>query len=190
MRRREFLVSMGASALLVRGANAAIPEQSSSGWRRFEVRARIDVTGVIQGKGPTRLWVPLPLARNTTWQRLVGQQWRGNAMVASMVRDAASGASILSAVFDGDQRQPSLDVTMTVDTRDVAAPVDRIIDRGRVDISRDDLNRYLSPTALIPTDGIVREQALVITRGLRNDHERRPAPSTTGSSSIPSAIPR
>jgi transglutaminase-like putative cysteine protease len=168
MRRRRFLSVLGAAALWP--AAPALRAQRTGGWRTFEVRVRVDVRGVELSKAPTRLWVPLPLARPTNWQRLVGQTWRTNATECAVVRDAGSGSAILAATFS--QAEPSLEATLTLDTQNVAVAFDRPANNAPTDLSADERHRALRPTALIPTDGIVREQALAITRGHRTELAR------------------
>ena len=168
MRRRDFLLS---APVLLHGLSRASAQANPERWRTFEVHVRIDVVGAAQGKGSTRVWVPLPLAGATPWQRLVGQTWAGNATASHLVRDATSGAAMLFATFEPDQRAPSVEVTMTAATRDVAVALNQPAPRTTL-ASREDLARYLKPTALIPTDGIVREHAEAITRGHRSDTAR------------------
>jgi transglutaminase-like putative cysteine protease len=169
MRRRQFLQALGAAA--VWPAPAAV-QPEASGWRTFEVRVRVDVRGVERASAPTRLWVPLPLARETNWQRLVRQTWRTTATESAIVRDPASDATILAATFADATTEPWLEATLEVTTRDVAVAIDRPAPRAPAGVAPGELARYLRPTALIPTDGIIRERAETITRGHRTELSR------------------
>jgi transglutaminase-like putative cysteine protease len=158
--RREFLTL---ALLAPTGVREALARPSS--WRSFE----IDVGLAIQGaRGTTRAWLPLPLARPTDYQKSEETVWTGNASSCRVVRDESSGADILCAEWPDWERRPALELTMRVSTADVHVP----LDEPRSSPAEPDLSRYLEPTALIPTDGIVRETAAQITRGHRSELSR------------------
>ncbi len=137
---------------------------TASVWRTFEIVTTIDL-GV--ATGPSRVWVPLSLARPAAYQRHLGHTISGNATRSQVVRDAASGAQFVSAEWIG-QATPKLAVTIKVATAGHVVRLDRPTAAPRPA----DLARYLKPTALIPIDGIVRETAQTITRGHGTDLSR------------------
>jgi transglutaminase-like putative cysteine protease len=78
-------------------------------------------------------------------------------------------AMVLAAAF-GDSDKPYVEVTTRFSTRDRAVrlegpPTARAEDAGV-------LQKYLAPTELLPTDGIVRDTALKITVGAKNDRDK------------------
>jgi transglutaminase-like putative cysteine protease len=132
-------------------------------WRTFDVRVQVNVLGA---RGPVRLWLPLPLTRQTSYQRDLGSTWQSNGATTTAT-ESAGGAALLMADWTNATDDPSIELIMRMATRDVAVPLDR---------SRpappEDLTPYLRPTALIPTDGIVRDTAAHITRGHQSDLSR------------------
>ena len=137
---------------------------SAAAWRTFEMTTAITLDAVT---GPLRAWVPLPLARPADYQRNLGHTIGGNATTARVARDPLSGAEFVAATWN-NVGAPALSVTMKVATNGHSVRLDRPGGPRRPA----DLARYLKPTALIPTDGIVRDTAAAITRGHRSDLSR------------------
>ena len=153
MDRREFLMAVAAAPLAMRGQ----PEAALR--RTFEITTRIELPGA---RGRTIAWVPLPLSRT---HAVPYQSSSGHGTVISgnqRPRDVhADGAGVTMAEWDARGDTPFFTVTYQVTTTN---------HRVRLDESRPlrpqpvNLDYYLRPTALIPTDGIVRETALAITK--------------------------
>ena len=103
MKRREFLkngIAVGAAAAvggLPRIAAASIGSDGAK-WRTFEVVTRVEVANPT---GPTRVWLPMPLAADTDYQKSLGQSWTGNAGSARVYRDDKYGAAIFYAEWPG-----------------------------------------------------------------------------------------
>lgn len=152
MTRRDFFASVLAVPIMLRDAAS-----QTAGWRTFEITVTVLPAS---GQAPLRAWVPLP--RATPYQRGLGHTIDSNADAARFVRDAASGADMVV----GEWRTPAaprLTVTMRVATTGHSVR----LDRPSTAAPPAGLARYLQPTALIPTDGIVRDTAMTITRGHR-----------------------
>jgi transglutaminase-like putative cysteine protease len=166
MDRRDFLKASAAAA-----AAASLPWRESSaaaGWRSFEVTIRAEVAWP---EGPSRVWLPLPLAEDTGWQRNFGSQWQGNASRAQILRDGKYGAAMLYAEWSAGERTPLIEVTSRFATRD------RAVDASRARASAERLSPaesafYTAATELIPTDGVVRDTALKVVKGARTDVEK------------------
>jgi transglutaminase-like putative cysteine protease len=129
--------------------------------RTFEVSVRVDV---IESPGPTRVWLPLPLTRATPYQRSIAQTWTASTQDVERRQDGP-GPAMLVATWPETATARALTLTMRVATSDR-----RVIATGTpgaVPESRDSLAPYLRPTALIPTDGIVRDTAVGIVKGRR-----------------------
>jgi len=172
MERRAFLKSMGVSAaVLATGfpragwcAEAAAPP----GWRTFEVVTRVDV---VNPSGVCRAWVPLPLMTDTDYQMRLGDSWKGNAAVMRPYRDEKYDAGMLYAEWRDREPAPSVEVVSRFATHD------RIVDLSKPPAnaareSKAAVDRYLAPTKLIPTDGIVLETSREITQGAKTDIEK------------------
>jgi transglutaminase-like putative cysteine protease len=168
MNRRVFLRSTLFSAA---GFAFATPRRARAsgddGWRTFELTTRIDVQNT---SGRTRAWVPTPLTVDTPYQQTLGNTFHANDGFAAFSEDRAFGTGIVRAEWP-EGAEASLVVTSRVRTRDyvvdLASP-----HAARHSVAAAELRRFLEPTPLIPTDGIVKEAAVKITRGSRSELAR------------------
>jgi transglutaminase-like putative cysteine protease len=166
MKRRAFLHTGAAASLLgaMPGfARAAGFDPRPGPWRYFDVTTRIDV---LKPSGVTRAWVPLP-SLNSDFQRVIGNAWSGNAAAIKTASDGKYGAQMVYAEWPADERQPRLAVTSRVATRNRA--VDFAKPDPAIRLRPADARFNTAPTALIPTDGIVRKTALEIVRGEKTE---------------------
>ena len=165
--RRHFLGTSAAAALawpLASTAQARQFDPRPGEWRTFEVTTRVDV---LEQQGPTRVWLPVPSV-DSGWQRSLASAYASNGR-ARMTSDAREGARMVYAEFDASEARPFVEVTSRVQTRNRAAEGPQA-SAGPQDAET--LKYWLRPTALIPTDGIVRSTALAATRGARGDEEK------------------
>src|SRR5215475_757815 len=170
MDRRTFLKA-GATTLATRGfARPFVLGAEANGsarWRTFEVTTRLDI---VQSSGVTRGWVPLPLMPDTDYQKSLGLSWTGNTAVTRVMRDEKYGAGIFYAEWPASEAAPAIEVTTRFATRN------RAVDLGAPGNSAPEdkavLKKYTSGTKFIPTDGIVRKQALEVTKGASTDVEK------------------
>ena len=171
MKRRAFLESAAASTVLalagIREIEGATPtEPTGPGWRTFEVTTRLEIQ---EPSGVTRAWVPLPLMTDTSYQKRLGDTWDGNAAQRRVWRDERYDAGVLFAEWPSTVKAPTLQVVSRFST----------LDRG-VDLTLPapgaargaDLARFLEPTKLLPTDGIVLQTSREITGGKGADVEK------------------
>ena len=151
MNRREFLGSMIVTPLATQAALA------QPARRRFEIVTRIELDGAA---GPSKAWVPLPLpaTHGAPYQSWSGT-WTSGGNVSRSRSIHADGASILAAEWEALEVTPVFEVRYVVETTDHRV---RLARRGVT--PPQNLDYYLRPTSLIPTDGIVKETALAITR--------------------------
>ena len=186
MNRRHFIRSGAIAASLALPAIARATTSSSApvatpaaasalefaptpetGWRRFELTTRVEP---LAGDGATRVWVPLPAMFEADWQRPMGNLWKGNADFMTLVRDS-SGAEMLYAEWAPGSAAPELEVVSRFATRD------RSTDFANPSAERQTLPRaqhalYTRATALLPTDGIVRDTARDIVRDAKSDEDK------------------
>ena len=153
MRRRDFL-----SAALVAPAVLRSTSRTLAASRTFEITTRVE----LDAAGPALAWVPLPLARESSYQREQGHTIEGNPSRRRV--DVVDGAPMVVAEWRGGPT-PVLVVTARVTTMDHRVDLRRPAARTRPA----SLSHYLRPTALIPIDGIVRDTALAITKGQRTE---------------------
>jgi transglutaminase-like putative cysteine protease len=169
MNRRHFLTyagvlpfASGVSRLAQSQTRAFSPALAS--WRTFEVVTKVELIGSGQG---TRAWIPVPNV-SSEWQESIGSKWSGNA--ASMVAydDPATNARMVYAQWPADEAAPKIEVTSRVRTKDRVTAWNAAASPRQ----SDELARSLRPTALIPTDGIVKATAQSATRGKTSDVDK------------------
>ena len=171
MNRRTFLKT--GAALPTAAAVSGLPRfafadaQGGSAWRVFEVTSQIEV---LQPAGATRVWLPVPLTRDTDYFKSLGNSWTAMGGNAAFVQDKKYGAGIVSAEFTDSVAKPALQLVSRFATRDRA--VDLSKPARRVVEDRSVLNLSLESTDLIPTDGIVRDTARSVTKWQWNNVDK------------------
>src|SRR5579862_3963363 len=168
MNRRELLTSagIGTATLAFRGASLLFAE---SGWRTFEIITRVEV---MRPSGPTRVWVPTPLAIEMPFQKRAANTFKADGGTARIVEAKPDALGILVVDFPAGV-QPLVTLTNRVATRDYSVDLGR---RTRSKAVNDrNLDYFLQPTKLIPTDGIVKSTGLKITSGCSSDREKAQA---------------
>ena len=174
MERRTFIkTGLGASAVVALGlaprmVRAAEPPTEANPWRKFEALTRIEVTNP---SGVTRVWAPVPLLTDTDYFKRGGDTWTGNAAVTRSVKDARYDVGLVYAEWPASEKAPVIEITSRFATRDRAVDLDKPPAKP-VREDRAVLARYLEPTLLIPTDGIVLETAQGITQGIASDADK------------------
>jgi len=169
MKRREFLQSAA-----VVSAGLAIPgtkylfaaDAPSTDWRTFEVTTRVEV---LKPSGVTRIWVPAALLNPTPFQRTLSNQFDAPGGAVKVVKDKAESLSYFSAEFPAGS-MPVLTVTSRVETKNIA--VDLSAPGKAPKANKSELQYFLQPSQLIPTDGIVKETADMVTQGAHTDIEK------------------
>lgn len=177
MNRRRFLESVTvASAAFVLPDTRRWMEPgvfASDGWRTFELTTRVDV---LEPSGITRVWVPLPLMIETKYQRPVGNSFKAPGGAARLIADKNRGYGMVAAEWPAgaaSASRPMMTVTSRVQTRDISVDLSTTGPAGPSGRSdRSDMARFLAPSALIPSDGIVLETAQTITRGAKTDLQK------------------
>ncbi len=168
--RRDFLA--GTAALT---AVSALPEPAwaqtafkpaPGAWRTFDVTTRLE----LKPEGAVQAWVPLPSVNEAEWFRSLKNDWRTNAKSAEVKRDAQYGAQFLHVAWDAGEKAPMVEVTSRIQTQDRAIALEASRDAPALSAAERAL--YLAPTALIPTDGIVKDTALKITAGAKSELDK------------------
>lgn len=153
--RRTFLHAAAAAATGALALPAFALERrfapQATGWRTFDVTTRVDMN---LNQGATQAWLPIP-SINSDWQRSLESSFASNGRTRR-VADGQDGAGMLQVAFDAGTPQPFAEITTRVQTRNRATDWKL---RTPVREEAATLAYWLRPTALIPTDGIVRETA-------------------------------
>ncbi|HWC95744.1 MAG TPA: transglutaminase-like domain-containing protein [Candidatus Sulfopaludibacter sp.] len=156
--RRQFLQMAG-----IVPAALAQSLRADSGWRTFEITTRVTV---LKPSGPTRIWAPAALLTQTAYQRTLSNTFLCEGGTARKVESRPESLSMIVAEF-ADGVKPVLTVNSRVATRDWS--VDLSAPGGAKKVSSEELKYCLRSTKLLPTDGIVRDTALEITKGKTSD---------------------
>lgn len=163
MKRRDFL-RLGAAIPLFAAAPRVLAEVGgdASGWRTFELTYEVDVSG---HAGPGRLWLPLPQHAGD-YQRVISIDWHGEAQ-AALHWDPAYKAPFVAAAWNGNGASRTITTTARVATRDrhMAARARHLRDTSEAAL-------YLKPTPHMPVDGIVRDTANKVVRGIKTPDAR------------------
>jgi transglutaminase-like putative cysteine protease len=175
MDRREFL-SRAVPAVAVfgigsqpRSAFSADTAQAND-WRSFEITTSIHVANPA---GRTRLWLPLPWSEATPYQRLLDARWDApNSSHAEVVSAGGYDVSMLHVEWPDEKSVGEATLTQRVALRDRRVDLSRATSGAGPAETRASLAKYLRPTALLPTDGVVKETADKVTRGAHGDIER------------------
>jgi len=169
MNRRHFLQSAGAlSASFVFPKTRCLRAETarSEGWRTFEVKTRVEI---LKPLGTTRVWLPAALLSKTPFQRTLLNKFSADGGTAKIVKTGADGLGIIAAEFPAGVK-PVLTLTSRVATKNYT--VDLSTAGGVPKAERAELEHFLRPTKLLPTNGIVKEAATEVTSGGKTDLDK------------------
>jgi transglutaminase-like putative cysteine protease len=169
MNRRDLLRAAGlmSAGFAFSESNALFAEaEESARWRTFEVTTRIEVQ---KPSGATRIWLPAALDGRTPYQRTLANTFRCEGGSVKVVESKADALRIIAAEFPVGV-QPVLTLTSRIATRDWIG--DLSARRQPHKANAEELKHFLRPTKLLPTDGIVKENALQITRTANTDVDK------------------
>ena len=169
MQRRDFLrfTGMAGASLVLPGAMRSFAQPSATdSWRTFEITTR---TEILKPTGVTRVWLPAALTVNTPFQKTFSNKFNAEGGKAEMVESRGDGLGIVSATFPAGVK-PVLTLTSRVATRNYT--VDLSAPGTSTKQDRAEVEPFLRPTRLIPTDGIVKSTANEITSGAKTDVEK------------------
>jgi len=169
MNRRQFMKSAGAIS-----AGLALPKTARllalagapGGWRSFEVTTRVEVPKPV---GPTHIWLPAAILRETPFQKTLANEFRAEGGTAEIVEKKVDALGIVAASFP-EGVQPVLTLTCRIQTRNYQADLSAPGRAPKAD--RAELDYFLKPTKLVPTDGIVKTQAIACTHGATTDLDK------------------
>ena len=170
MNRRDFLRSAGAisaATALPKVGRTFMQGTAPETWRTFDVTTSVQV---LKPNGTTRIWIPAALLTPTPFQKTLANDFRADGGTAKLIESSsADSLGIVAAEFPAGAK-PALTVTSRITTRnftvDLSAP-------GNVPkVDQAELNHFLRPTRLLPTDGIVKTTATEITKYSKTDVEK------------------
>jgi transglutaminase-like putative cysteine protease len=167
MKRRDFLRRAGVASSLAALDPRSLLAQSSGAdrWRAFEIITRVEV---LQRAGPTRVWLPAPLAV-APYQKTLGDTYRADGGTVQMVERPEEALDMLVAEWP-DGITHILKLTSRVATTGHAADLTRPTVPPPPDLRS--FAPFLHATRLIPIDGIVKTTSDEATKGAGTDFER------------------
>jgi transglutaminase-like putative cysteine protease len=175
MNRRDLLLQLSAAIPLAivgtRSRTAWTAEVSSeSAWRTFDLTTDVEVASP---KGRTQLWLPVPAASRTEYQRRLQLHWDApGASHASLVTLRGYDVELLHVEWRDEKSVGPVKLVSRVSTRDRRVDVDSPPSGKPVrELSRA-LETYVRPTRLLPTDGIVQLTAERITHDRSGDVDK------------------
>jgi transglutaminase-like putative cysteine protease len=163
--KQGFGLSVGLLATGVSAPARSALASSGAKWRTFEVVTRVEPTAP---SGLTRAWIPVPLLRDTDYFRRLGDSIKGNGATMRPARDDKYDAGFVYAEWPATEKAPLVEVTSRFSTRDRVVDVSKP-PSGAPSEDPAILRKYLEPTALIPTDGLVLETSQQIVKGHTTD---------------------
>src|SRR5499433_3166696 len=169
MDRRKFLTSGGGATLASvcpKTPSFFFSLRPAVEWRSFEIVTRVEV---LEPTGATRIWVPTGLIRETPYQKTFANEFHADGGAAQLVESKLDGLGIVVAEFSSGAK-PVVTVSTKIRTRDYRVDFGKAGELERP--SRSELEHFLRPTKLLPTDGIVRKTAAEITGNAKSDLEK------------------
>ena len=169
MNRRDFVRSAGivsASLALPKTGRLLAESTPSSDWRTFEVTTHVEV---LKLSGKTRIWVPAALLGQTPFQKTFSNTFNAEGGTARTVERKSDALGIIAAEFPAGVK-PVFSVTSRIVTKNCGVDLST---RGHAPKTNpSELQHFLQPTRLLPTDGIVKATAIDITKNARTDVEK------------------
>ncbi len=166
---RRTALKLGGAALLAtlgpRMASAGFAPQPD-GWRRFELRTRIELP---RDGATAQAWVPVPSVTEGEWMTAGDSIWTSNADQVAFRTDG-TGARFVHAIWSRGDDAAVLDVTSVASAQNRS--VDLTAPGQAQPLSPEDRARFTAATDLIPTDGIVRTTAAQVVAGAEGDLEK------------------
>ena len=167
MNRRKFIHTVGfvsTGLALPRAASLFARESTAidANWRTFEVVTRVEI---LKPAGVTRIWLPAALTTETPFQKTLTNTFNAEGGAAKLIESKPDALGVISAEFP-EGAKPVLISTSRVATRNYSIDFFAPGKSAKADVpkqNRADLDYFLRPTKLLPTDGVVKAKADEIT---------------------------
>jgi transglutaminase-like putative cysteine protease len=168
MDRRDFirLTGLASAGLALPASRALAADEAPAQWRMFEVVTRVEI---LEPKGTTRVWLPVPLLEERTFLRPLGNAFDAQGGSTRFALDPHYGAGMVCGEWP-EGVKPVFELKSRFATRDV-----------HVDLSRPNnpipehpvlLARYTASTPHMPTGGAVRDLSDDIVKDASGDVEK------------------
>jgi transglutaminase-like putative cysteine protease len=169
MKRRDFIRSasvVSASLAFPRTGRLIEQDRGSGSWRTFEVTTSVEV---LKSSGATRIWLPAALINHTPFQKTLANTFKAEGGTAKIVESKADALGIIAAEFPPGVK-PILTATSRIATKNCMVELSARSKTPKE--NRAELEHFLQPTKLLPTDGVVKATATEITSGAKTDIDK------------------
>jgi transglutaminase-like putative cysteine protease len=169
MKRRDFIRSasvVSASLAFPRTGRLFEQDRGSGSWRTFEVTTCVEV---LKSSGATRIWLPAALINHTPFQKTLANTFKAEGGTAKIVESKADALGIIAAEFPPGVK-PILTATSRIATKNCTVELSARSKTPKE--NRAELEHFLQPTKLLPTDGVVKATATEITSGAKTDIDK------------------
>ena len=136
-------------------------------WRRYEIKTTLEIA---PSKTATQAWIPMPAFTAADWIKPGTTTWIMPAGKAAIVKSGPTGLAMLHATWPQQSAPATIEVTSLFQGRDRF--VDLAKKRKVVALTAAQRRLHTAPTALQPTDGLVKETADKIVAGAKGDLDK------------------
>ena len=157
MHRRSFLAASAAATALP----LTLARASAGKWRSFDMTYTVEIPA---SSGATRIWLPLPYDR--PFQRLESLTWSGNTPVG-IYTDTSTGTRAIHAAWaaGGEARKVTANIRVGTQPRAVSLTAGPTSGQTGSGAMPEEIARFLKPSEMIRTDGVVKDTADKIVAG-------------------------
>ncbi len=148
-------------------ATAATFAPRPGAWRRYEIKTTLEIAA---SKDVTQAWIPLPAFSAADWIKPGATTWTMPSGKVAIVKFGPTGLAMLHATWAPQAAPATIEVTSLFQGRDRF--VDLAKKRTVVALTAAQRRIYTAPTALQPTDGLVKESADKIVAGAKTDLDK------------------
>jgi len=165
MNRRDFLHSAGLVSANLAFPKAATllagnPATVTASRRTFDVTTRVEI---LKPVGVTRIWLPAALTTETPFQETLTNTFNAEGGTAKLIESKPDALGLISAEFP-DGAKAVVTSTSRITTRNYTIDLSATVKpASALKQNPADLDHFLRPTKLLPTDGIVKAKADEIT---------------------------
>lgn len=168
MKRREFLKT--SAALGIAASMPSVLSANEDKIRRFKVNYAFDIK-YYEKDYPARLWNPLPF--NADYQRVKFLKFSGNYNDYDINCKNEYNANTFYAEWDKSPKRKLAYLEMEIETKPRIVPIEKIEAASKENLPiPEEAQKFLKPTAHIPTTGIIKELADKITAGKTDRFEK------------------
>lgn len=161
--RRSFIkTTLGAVALpTLNPIASALAQRAANEWKTYEVVTEVSLANA--ANLATQSWIPLPLIADTSYFKTVSIKTESSAKT-SLVKSNSGQAQFLWAEWGENSSDRTIKITTVISTRERNQQLKKA--DPALKLSKEEQVFWTKGTDLLPTDGIVRERALEITKSL------------------------